>query len=228
MRYMIIGLGNLGRALAENLSSVGHDVIGVDIDMHHIDLIKTKIEGAICIDSADIEALKSLPSKDMDAIFVCYSKDFGLSVQTVAYLKNIGAKNLIVRVISPIHETVLKSIGIERIMRPELSFANTFTSEALVHDLFLDRFRITETDHVFKIKTPPIFIGKSLEIIKIKENFGLSLIGIDRPVMHRNLLGIAQKDYVTIDNFDKTMVIAEGDVLLLFGKLPDLRGFEKL
>lgn len=225
---MIIGLGNLGRALAENLTAVGHDVIGVDIDMHHIDLMKNKIEGTICVDSADIEAIKTLPIKDMDAIFVCYSKDFGLSVQTVAYLKNIGAKNIIARSISPIHETVLQSIGIDKIMRPELSFANTFTTESMVHDLFLDRFRITDTDHIFKIKTPPVFIGKSLEIIKIKENFGLKLIGIERPVMQRNLLRIPQTNYVTLDELDKTSVILEGDILLLFGKLPALKGFGKL
>ena len=37
MKYIIIGLGNYGHVLAEELSTLGHEVIGADLD-----------EGATC------------------------------------------------------------------------------------------------------------------------------------------------------------------------------------
>lgn len=32
MKYLVIGLGNLGRAIAKDLTRVGNEVIGVDMD----------------------------------------------------------------------------------------------------------------------------------------------------------------------------------------------------
>ena len=33
MKYIIIGLGNYGHVLAEELSTLGHEVIGADLDL---------------------------------------------------------------------------------------------------------------------------------------------------------------------------------------------------
>ena len=36
MKYLVIGLGNLGRAIAKDLTRVGNEVIGVDMDLHRL------------------------------------------------------------------------------------------------------------------------------------------------------------------------------------------------
>ena len=33
MKFLVIGLGNLGRAIAENLTRIGDEVIGVDLNL---------------------------------------------------------------------------------------------------------------------------------------------------------------------------------------------------
>ena len=43
MKYIIIGLGNYGHVLAEELSTLGHEVIGADLDEGRVDSIKDKI-----------------------------------------------------------------------------------------------------------------------------------------------------------------------------------------
>ena len=40
MKYIIIGLGNYGHVLAEELSALGHEVIGADLDEGRVDSIK--------------------------------------------------------------------------------------------------------------------------------------------------------------------------------------------
>ena len=42
MKYIIIGLGNYGHVLAEELSTLGHEVIGADLDEGRVDSIKDK------------------------------------------------------------------------------------------------------------------------------------------------------------------------------------------
>ena len=40
MKYLVIGLGNLGRAIAESLTRIGNEVIGVDINPHKTEAVK--------------------------------------------------------------------------------------------------------------------------------------------------------------------------------------------
>ena len=61
MKYIVIGLGNLGRAIARDLTRIGHEVIGIDKAMRQVDLIKDDLAGALALDSTDKVALASLP-----------------------------------------------------------------------------------------------------------------------------------------------------------------------
>ena len=78
MKYLVIGLGNLGRAIAESLTHIGNEVIGVDINPHKIEAVKHTISGAIGLDTTDKDALNTLPLCEMDAIFVTFHTDRGL------------------------------------------------------------------------------------------------------------------------------------------------------
>ncbi len=53
MKYIIIGLGNYGGVLAEELSVLGHEVIGVDTNEHRVDVLKDKIATSFIIDATD-------------------------------------------------------------------------------------------------------------------------------------------------------------------------------
>ena len=60
MKYIIIGLGNYGRVLAEELSALGHEIIGADISESRVDSIKDKVATAFVIDATDEQALSVL------------------------------------------------------------------------------------------------------------------------------------------------------------------------
>lgn len=63
MKYIIIGLGNYGGVLAEELSVLGHEVIGVDTNEHRVDVLKDKIATSFIIDATDEQSLSVLPLK---------------------------------------------------------------------------------------------------------------------------------------------------------------------
>lgn len=228
MKFLVIGLGNLGRAIAENLTRIGEEVIGVDLNLHKLDAVKHTISGSVSLDSTDRDALNTLPLNEIDAVFVTYGKDFGTSVQTVALLKSLDAGKLIVRSISPIHETVIRSIGVSEIIRPEQDYAATYASQSLLGDLYQRWYRVTETHHLYKINTPAALVGQTLETINFPENFGIRLVGVERAKETRNLIGLKQTQYYVIDPLTDDLVLEANDQLILFGKMEVLHKIKEL
>ena len=228
MKFLVIGLGNLGRAIAENLTRIGDEVIGVDINLHKVEAVKQTISGSVSLDTTDRDALNTLPLNEMDAIFVTYGKNFGTSVQTVALLKSLDVSRLIVRSISPIHETVIRSIGVSEIIRPEQDYAATYASQSLLGDLFQRWYPVTETHHLYKIKTPGTLVGQTLKTIDFQTNFRIRLVGIERSREVRNLIGLKQTQYDVVDPLTDDLVLEENDILILFGKMEVLHKIKEL
>jgi len=214
MKYLVIGLGNLGRAIAKDLTRVGNEVIGVDMDLHRVDMLKNDIAGAVALDSTDKEALSTLPLSEMDAIIVTFGKDFGTSVQTVALLKSLDAGKLIVRAISSIHETVIRAIGVS-----EKDFSTMYTFQASLGGLFRHWYKVTDTEHLYKIKTPATLVGQTIKNIDFEENFGIHLVAIERPYEKKNLIGLTQTEYKVISRITEELMIEADDLLILFGKM---------
>ncbi len=228
MKYIVIGLGSLGREIANNQTKIGNEVIGVDINMHRVENIKNNIAGAICLDSTDEDSLKLLPIKEVDAIFVTYGKNFGISVQTVALLKSFGAGRMIVRSISPIHETVIRSIGVAEIMTPEKDFSSMYVAQTILGDRCLQWDRITDTHHLFKIKTPGVLVNQSIETIDVEENFNIRLVAIERLTEVKNMLGMVQKQYMVIQRLTNDLIIEQEDILVIFGRIEGLKKLASL
>lgn len=81
MKYIIIGLGNYGHVLAEELSALGHEVIGADISAGRVDSLKDKIATAFVIDATDEQALSVLPLNSVDVVIVAIGENFGASIR---------------------------------------------------------------------------------------------------------------------------------------------------
>lgn len=61
MKFIIIGLGHFGSALAEKLTHIGHQVVAVDSNMRLVELVKDGVTHAVCLNSKDPLAIKNLP-----------------------------------------------------------------------------------------------------------------------------------------------------------------------
>ena len=73
MKYIIIGLGNYGHVLAEELSALGHEIIGADISESRVDSIKDKVATAFVIDATDEQSLSLLPLNIVDINLTIYT-----------------------------------------------------------------------------------------------------------------------------------------------------------
>lgn len=114
MKYIIIGLGNYGHVLAEELSTLGHEVIGADLDEGRVDSIKDKIATAFVIDATDEQSLSVLPLNSVDMVIVAIGENFGASIRVVAMLKQKQVKHIYARAIDGVHKAVLEAFGLRR------------------------------------------------------------------------------------------------------------------
>lgn len=87
MKYIIVGLGNFGSSLATKLTSQGHEVIGIDIDMDKVERYKESISHTICIDSTSENAVSGLPIAQTDVVLITIGEDQGQNVMVTALFK---------------------------------------------------------------------------------------------------------------------------------------------
>lgn len=222
MRYLVIGLGIYGANLARDLVAQGHEVIGADSSRTTVDAIKDYITTAYVIDTTEEAALGVLPLRNVDLVVVAIGENFGASVKTVALLKKAGVQRIYARAIDPLHESILESFKVDRILRPEQRAALDLTHEmALGTDV--EALRLTDDTFILKFKAPQFFIGLSYSDLNLEKQYGLRLVAVTRLADKVNILGISHTEPASFDfNAPKTTV-EETDTLVVCGSLHSYR-----
>ena len=158
MKYIIIGLGNYGRVLAEELSALGHEIIGADISENRVDAIKDKIATAFVMDATDEQALSVLPLRSVDVVIVAIGENFGASIRVVALLKQQKVPRIYARAIDNVHKAVLQAFSLEKILTPEEDAARSLV-QLLDFGADMEGFRIDSEYYVVKFRVPRKFVG---------------------------------------------------------------------
>ncbi len=222
MRYLIIGLGIYGTNLARDLTDMGHEVIGTDIDSGKVDAIKDYISTTYIADTTDEIALNALPLRNVDLVIVAIGENFGASIKTVALLKKAKVKMLYARAIDELHESILQGLQVDRILRPEQRAARDLSEEMTLGTQVMS-MGIDKTHFVLNFKAPAYFYGMAYASMTPDKIFGLELVAAARKSGLINVLGIANDTNKVIDINDSGERVSEGDVLTVFGNIKDFR-----
>lgn len=214
MRYLIIGLGIYGSNLAIELTNMGHEVIGADKDPSLVESIKDYISTAYIIDSTDEVSLSALPLKNVDLVIVAIGENFGASIRTVAILKKLGVSHIYARAIDKLHESILQSFNLDRIITPEQRAAADLVSEmTLGNDT--ETLRIDADHIVVKFHVPKLFVGLRYSTLDLNKDFSLTLIAAARKEQSRNILGIEHQRYTVIPDLDTTDERVQADDMII-------------
>ena len=224
MKYIVIGLGYFGSKLASNLTNMGHEVIGIDNQSERLDELKDSITTAMKMDSTNINAVKSLPLHDTDAVIVAIGKDVGASILTLSILKNLKVKRIIGRAINQLHQNILNQIGIEEVVLP-LEESAKHVSSMLQLKNTLRLTEISDDYAIVEIFVPNKYISHSLESINIQNRFDIKLIAVKIPPEEGVLTSIFRRDYKVDLSYNVTYLLRENDILVLAGKIIDIKKF---
>jgi len=226
MKFIIVGLGNFGSAIAEKLTSMGHEIFGVDKNINKVEAMKEKLTFAMCLDCSDQQAISNLPLKDADVVIVCIGEDEGANLMTTALMKKMKVKRIISRAVNPLHETILDAMGISEIVHPEQETAERWANK-LVFPRIIDSFELSSDYSLVEAVIPKRYINKKLGEIRFRRNHNILLLSVMQPQEKTNMIGGKRKVNVPLGVASSETLLKEGDIAVFFGKLKDIESVLK-
>jgi trk system potassium uptake protein len=228
MKCLIVGLGVFGRNLAVQLGQLGAEVVALDRREENISAIKDEVCSAALIDFADSSVLSRFPLPELDAVIIAIGDDFEASMAFTVRARELGARRLVCRVLSPMHARLLRLLKVERLVVPE-----EFAARGLAHSLLLrgavDGIDLGSGHALVEVAVPPPLIGQSISArADLFREHQVRVVTLKRPEK-RLLAGLLGDDpdaplaYRTLGIPDLDEVFRKDDVLVLFGPEKGLR-----
>lgn len=215
-RYAVIGLGRFGMTVATILAEYGMEVLAIDRKQDLIDEVSAKVANAVCMDSTDETALRTLNLNEMDAVIIGIGSDIQECILTAAILKKIGVSMIYSKVEDRLHGRIMELIGVQHVLLPEEIVGNQLAKK-LISTNILEYINLSSGHTIVELIAPPEFVGKTLQELSLPLNKGINVIAIKY-----KYLSVTEDGQNVIENRLNDMpgandVINEGDVLILLG-----------
>lgn len=215
-RFVIIGMGKFGIAVATTLMSHDAEVIGIDKNEMILDEIKEKLTSALCFDATDEIALKQSGIEDADAVIVAIGNNIQANIMTCALLKKIGIGKIYAKVEDNLHRRILISLGITDIYFPEEIVGQNLAKHLIIEEI--DQIIELSSGHFLaELVIPNEFIGKKLQDLDLLKRYGLNVVTIKTKV-----LKITEEGEKVIEEKINSLpgandVLNEGDKIIILG-----------
>ena len=176
-KFIMLGMGSFGAALATKLVANGCTVIGVDLRRERLDLVKNVIQEAVIGDSTDREFLENLPIKEATAVFISLGESISLSLLATLHVKELGARNVIVKGVTKEHGKILEHLGVDRVVFPEEEVAREL-ADRMTWPNVLDYLPIDPEYSVAEVAMPGSLSGRTLAEANLRSSIGVHVMGI--------------------------------------------------
>ncbi len=209
-RIVVIGLGNFGMAVAETLARKGVDVIAVDRRQDAVDQIAHQAARAVVGDGTNPAVLRDTGCKEADAGIVSTGDDITASILAVMALKDIGVREIHVKVISDAHARVVEKLGVTGTSFPERDSGRRL-AEAVVSTEILSFFPLGEDFAFQEMAIPDPWLGQSLVEIDMRRRYNVTVVAV-RDVLAGTIASAP----------DPSLPLKESDTLFVSGAPKDL------
>jgi trk system potassium uptake protein TrkA len=183
-KFIMLGMGTFGAALATQLAANGCRVIGVDQRRDRLEAVKNEVTEAIIGDATDREVLENLPIKDATAIFISLGESISRSLLTTLHVKELGARDIIVKGVTKEHGKILKHLGADRVVFPEEEVAKEL-ADRMTWPNVLDYLPIDPEYSVAEVTVPSSLSGKTIAEADLRNRTGVYVMGLKIPITGR-------------------------------------------
>lgn len=214
MEVGVIGLGKFGLSLANAISGLGHDVIGVDNNSERVRKAQDILAQVYQADATDEKALEQIGFKDLRTVIVSTGDSMEASILVVLNLQALGVEKMWVKAISAEHERVLYKLGVPFVVFPEeyvaMQLAHRLVAPGLHDYLGLGKDVVTREILVNE------WVGKTLRELNLTNTYHVQVIA------YRHA-GEASFSFVP----EADTKLEEGDVIVLLGKTDNVMNINK-
>jgi trk system potassium uptake protein TrkA len=203
---VIVGLGRFGSVLAKALTESGYDVLGIDSRQEKVRELADSIGKVVQGQATDPQLWRDLLVNGADIGIIAFSSSLEDNVLTALLLRKTGVKRVIALSRSDLHSELLRSIGVDHVVEPQVDSALQ-----LAHTL-----------------------GTQLQdYLEVTKDFGVCKITADRQLKRLTVRQLNDEKKVTVlvlHHGNRVMLqppdpheIAEGDTLVVAGRDEHLR-----
>ena len=173
----VLGLGEFGRSLADNLANLGADVMVVDRDRELVQEYASKVTAAVCADLTDEQQLRELGLGNMDMVVVAMGTSLDSSVMSVMAAKESHVPCVVAKATSPSMAAILTKVGADRVFNPEEESGKRMAM-LLTASTFLELFSVDDNLCVVEMQPKNKWIGKSLAQLDLRSKFNVNVIAV--------------------------------------------------
>ncbi|MBW3551245.1 MAG: TrkA family potassium uptake protein [Proteobacteria bacterium] len=210
---LVVGLGRFGGAVAESLTHLGHEVLGVDENPDIVQRWSERLTHVVQADSTSSDALRQLGVGDMDRAVVAIGSDVEASVLTVLALEELGVQDIWAKATSTKHGQILERVGAQHVVYPEAAMGERVAH--LVTGRMIDFIEFDDGFAIAKTTAPSEAWDKTLSESNLRQKHGITVVGLKR--RH------ADFTYAQADTF-----VESGDILIVSGPTRLIEKFSAL
>lgn len=175
--FLVIGLGRFGAAVAQELSALGQEVLALDIDAENVQHISDQVTQAIQGDAQDEAVLRSVGARNFDCCVVAVGADMEASILITVMLKEMGAKYIVAKAMTPIHARVLERVGADRVVLPEIDMGQRL-AQRLARTNVVDYIGVSDEFSIVEIHPPKSWVGNSLGKLGVRAKHQINVLAI--------------------------------------------------
>lgn len=222
-KYVVVGLGQFGMAIALKLAQKGVEVMAVDNSDAHIENIKDDVSMAVRLDATDQKALNAQNIQDAEAVVVAIGKNFEALLLCTAHLLELKVKRIIARANGPQQRMILEKMGVKEILSPENEVGRAIV-ESLLNPNVLSFLELPDDYEIVEIKAPARTFNKTIEEISMRDKYQINLVTIKREFDEKKDGEIIKAQHVLGVANSETMIY-DTDTLVVFGRIKDIERF---
>jgi trk system potassium uptake protein len=225
-KIAVLGLGHFGLHLSLYLTDLGAEVLAVDRREERVELLRDKVAHAVVLDTTDPRALAQIGIRDFDAVVVAIGEGFESSILTTAHLQELKVKRIINRVVSPVHERILRLMNVPELILPEGEAAAHLARRLTIKGV-IESVELSGEYSIIEARLPKWARGKTLNELDLRRRFNINLVTVIQDIEKgSDLLNLGKRQERKVLGVpDAEMKFEADDILVLFGKETSIRQF---
>ena len=211
-QFAVFGLGSFGKSVALTLQSFGCDVIAVDNCYEKIQDIADSVSYAMCGDVTEPEFMKTIGARNLDGAVIAVSATLEAAIMATMISKEMGISYVLVKAMDELQGKILEKVGADSIVYPEIDMGER-VAKKLISTEFIDWIELSPDYSLTEKLLPKQWEGKSLAELRVREKYGI------------NVIGILKEDKMDMA-LDPSKPLQPNDMLFIIGKNSDLEKFK--
>lgn len=201
--YVVWGLGRFGVSVAQTLTELGHEVLGIDNNEETVQRLSTVLTHVVMTDNIDETTVKALGLRNFNVAIVGIG-ELQANLLCTMLLKEAGVHMIVSKASSSLHGKMLEKIGADKVIYPERDMGKR-VAHNLASSNIMDYMELTDDISLMEISLIDEMKDKTLVEADVRRKYGV------------NVVAIKHSDGTTEINIDPHKTLVEGDVLIVIG-----------